>query len=224
MLAKDDPVAYASFVEGITFLAWDIAWLCKTQGMRIGDDSWEEVCDMGKNLWQLLLQPQSRPPLSREVSSRDSPQKPTALQRLDNGARTNYANDISDLPPQGYFSHGTAFGYLAAAPGTEYMNNWRLHSPIRVIEKVKNMLLAERTGAEWEILEGKEWKIAENEAGTMDEVIPTSQFPVEETGVLVKPHGMEKPVEEKSGELNMERGEEKGKSSSGWMKLKNRQQ
>jgi hypothetical protein len=42
-LAKDDPQAYSMFVEGVTFLAWDIAWLCKTQGMR-GLNSEADIC------------------------------------------------------------------------------------------------------------------------------------------------------------------------------------
>ena len=37
------------------------------------------------------------------------------------------------------------------------MRSWRLYSAIKAVEKVKAMLLADRTGAEWEILEGDEW-------------------------------------------------------------------
>ena len=67
------------------------------------------------------------------------------------------------------------------------MRDWRLQSPVKVIEKVKAMLLAERTGAEWEILEGNEWEEDEGQAeapihhgGHVDRAPK-----MEETGVLV---------------------------------------
>lgn len=67
------------------------------------------------------------------------------------------------------------------------MRDWRLQSPVKVIEKVKAMLLAERTGAEWEILEGNEWEEEEGQAevpvGQVGTVGRISK--VEETGVLV---------------------------------------
>ena len=67
------------------------------------------------------------------------------------------------------------------------MRDWRLQSPIKVIEKVKAMLLAERTGAEWEILEGNEWEEEEGQAEVPGchghNVSRVSK--IEETGVLV---------------------------------------
>lgn len=184
-LAKDDQVAYASFVEGVTFLAWDIAWLCKTQGMSVGGSSWEEVCAMGKNLWHLLLGPPLRPPLSREISSKTSPQKSNTSNPLPTAKNT---------PTLGHFSHGTAYGFLGSASGAEYMRDWRLQSPVKVIEKVKAMLLAERTGAEWEILEGNEWEEDEGQADApMHHGRHVDRAPkMEETGVLV-------PVQAKVG-------------------------
>ena len=67
------------------------------------------------------------------------------------------------------------------------MRDWRLQSPVKVIEKVKAMLLAERTGAEWEILEGNEWEEEEGQVeAAVDHVRTVGRTPrVEETGVLV---------------------------------------
>ncbi|KAJ5166531.1 uncharacterized protein N7482_005312 [Penicillium canariense] len=56
-LAKEDPGTYALFLEGATLLAWDVAWLCRTQGINLTSDSWEEVCNIGKGMWQLLVAP-----------------------------------------------------------------------------------------------------------------------------------------------------------------------
>ena len=222
VLARDDQVGYAAFVEGITFLAWDIAWLCKTQGLSVGDGSWEEVCAMGKNLWQFLLAPLTRPPLSRETTAKDSPQKALVVQPSKGGTRPPLEVPTG-FPPQGHFSHGTSFGFLAGAAGNEYMRSWRLQSPVKVIEKVKMMLLAERTGAEWEILEGNEWEIEENEADAKREPNLVNRFSVEETGVLVKPEsGNEIRDGDGAEDTDRDGGEGKGKGTNGWMKLKNR--
>lgn len=70
------------------------------------------------------------------------------------------------------------------------MREWRLQSPVKVIEKVKAMLLAERTGAEWEILEGNEWEEEEGQADApAQHVAKFGRIPrIEETGVLVPAH------------------------------------
>ena len=67
------------------------------------------------------------------------------------------------------------------------MRDWRLQSPVKVIEKVKAILLAERTGAEWEILEGNEWEEEERQAEAPVHHVgnPGRIFKIEETGVLV---------------------------------------
>lgn len=113
---------------------------------------------MGKNLWQLLIAPPpshqgSGPTLMPWTSSRP------AVSHVPTSTVPDVPED-SKLPSAmlGHFSHGTAHSFLAAAAGTEYMRGWRLQSPVKAVEKVKAMLLSERTGAEWEILEGNEWE------------------------------------------------------------------
>lgn len=239
-LAKEDPVAYALFVEGITFLAWDIAWVCKTQGLNIGANSWEEVCAMGKNLWQLLVAPPPRhegsgPTLIPGPSSRP------AVSRVPTAAVSNVPEDSKAAPSAmlGHFSHGTAHSFLAAAAGTEYMRGWRLQSPLKVVEKVKAMLLSERTGAEWEILEGNEW---EEEAAAA--VAARGGGEVGHAGGKEWGDGVDgNHVHAKEGSGGGEGGDEgmgnasaatamaammgdedggKGKGSNGWMKVKSR--
>ena len=43
------------FVEGIVLLAWDIAWLSRSQGFTSETNDWEGICNMGKNLHQLIV-------------------------------------------------------------------------------------------------------------------------------------------------------------------------
>ena len=70
------------------------------------------------------------------------------------------------------------------------MRDWRLQSPLKVIEKVKAMLLAESTNAEWELLDGNECEEEEGQAeapvhhGDNGGRLPR----IEETGVLVPAH------------------------------------
>jgi len=175
---------------------------------------------MGKNLWQLLLSPPPRPPISREVSSKSSPQMPP-ISRTSTAtatARTPVVEITNEGPPLGYFSHGTAYGYLATAAGTGYMGDWRLQSSVKAIEKVKAMLLAERTGAEWEILEGNEWEEegAEMQAKREEQVIERPK--IEQTGILVKPGRNDAGSDNGGGRTERE----EGKGTSGWMKVKSR--
>lgn len=203
-LAKEDPVAYALFVEGITLLAWDIAWVCRTQGLHVGAASWEEVCAMGRNLWQLLLAGPSPLPISipapkpHPSSSRDLPVR-TVPSHAPTSLEATAANDAAAPSARlGHFSHGTAHSFLAAAEGTEFMRDWRLQSPVKAVEKVKGMLLSERTGAEWELLEGNEWE-EEPSVGGED--------------------GKEK---EGPGGASVGEDEVQGKGVRGWMKVKSR--
>lgn len=58
----------------------------------------------------------------------------------------------------GHLSHGTAHSFLESAEGTARLQSWRLQDSRRLIEHVKMMLSHERAGADWEILEDKEWE------------------------------------------------------------------
>ncbi|KAI4163784.1 MAG: hypothetical protein LQ342_002557 [Letrouitia transgressa] len=211
-LVKEDAVAYSLFVEGITLLAWDIAWLCRTQGLDVGAKSWDEVCAMGRNLWQLLVAPP--PAISNDIPS-GRYQANTA--KTSGGPSSGQAPKDLALPASmlGRYSHNTAHSSLTAAEGTDFMRGWRLQSPLRVVEKVKAMLVSERTGAEWEVLEDKEWEIGSHQSDKMGELATL----MEET-VLVK--GLEQGNTELTGAVESEDKEEKGRSTSGWTKLKSR--
>lgn len=213
ILAKEEPIAYASFVEGITLLAWDVAWMCKSQGLDVGKSFWEDVCAMGRNLWQLLLGP---PPATRK-------QVLPFVDALD--ARLPPASEYDGLKPPtmlGHFSHGTAHSFLSATKGLEYMSGWRLQSPLKVIDRVKAMLQSERDGAEWQLLEENEWEeaealIAETDQGAgLTGAQPPANKETRQQGITIE--------KDEGGELGQgdEEGEGKIKGTSGWTKLKSR--
>ena len=57
----------------------------------------------------------------------------------------------------GQFSHGAAHSFFGGSEGAELLRSWRLHSPARSIDKIKGHLIGEMQGAEWEVLDEKEW-------------------------------------------------------------------
>ncbi|KAI9835727.1 MAG: hypothetical protein M1819_001905 [Sarea resinae] len=193
VLAKEDPLAYSLFIEGVTLLAWDIAWLCKTQGLNTSLNTWEDVCPLGRNLWQLLVAPPPPPPPPAPTptpQSQPQPQRnlsapqPTSSR---NATAANPARSPSPLAPNtaaistpkgptpqpnprptptlGMYSHGTAHTFLSAHQGTDYMRSWKLQSPMRIVDRVKGALLGELAGAEWEVLDEREWEDAAGGGG-----------------------------------------------------------
>lgn len=153
-LAKEDPVTYAFFLEGAALLAWNVAWLCRTQGINISSDSWEEVCDIGKSLWQLLVAPPAHPStLMRAFAGRDTQ---TQMKSTKDSPRTTIQRTTS-FPMLGHYSHGTAHSFLGASEGVEFMRIWKLPTPTKIVDKLKSNLLGEMASAEWELLEEKEW-------------------------------------------------------------------
>ncbi|KAI9805400.1 MAG: hypothetical protein M1825_000651 [Sarcosagium campestre] len=160
VLAKEDPAAYALFIEGATLLAWDIAWVCRAQqasGPTLS--TWEDVCALGRNLHQLLVVgPDAKvanaatitgPPPSRtspSASPAPPPPPPSSLSGITTGGLG-----------LGHYSHGSAHTSLLSAAGIEHMRAWRLASPVKIGDKLKAALLGDMAGAEWEVLEEAAW-------------------------------------------------------------------
>ena len=203
-------------------LAWDIAWVCKTQGLNVGGNSWDEVCAMGKNLWQLLV----APPTTARSPHKDLSKFPSPLRTLV-AANTTAREESGIEGSLGHFSHGTAHSFLAAAEGTEYMRAWRLQSPVKVIEKVKTILSNERTGAEWEILEGNEWE--EDPAPVSAKAEQDTKREEEEAVIVKASRRSDSGFDDTRSIISaMTAGDEvdvsveKGRGTSGWTKLKSR--
>ncbi|MCJ1380852.1 hypothetical protein MMC17_003961 [Xylographa soralifera] len=236
-LATEDPIAYALFIEAITLLAWDVAWLCKTQGLDVSTRSWEDVCAMGKNMWLLFVAPPIRPAISRATSTKTDATTETGSTNTTPSTKppVTKRSEITQtvgtfVPLLGHFSHGTNHSFLNAAEGSEYMRNWKLASPMRVIQKVKDALVSARMGADWEVLEEGEWEgeaLEREEAGkaaaanTNEPIVPkpllggkTAESGSPKLGSASPAGGIRRTSE------TQEEGREKGRS--GWMKVKSR--
>lgn len=144
-LAKQDPKAFGLFVEGAMLLAWDLAWLCRTQGITT-INSFDDVCDIGRNVWLLSLAQQN------SVSDRDRRDKGAS----EGGSRTRKPT-VESLR-FGSFSHGNLRHCLSSHEGLAVMQEWRLSQPHRLIDKLRNHLLIEITGAEWDVVDDDDFE------------------------------------------------------------------
>ncbi|PLB44692.1 hypothetical protein P170DRAFT_415333 [Aspergillus steynii IBT 23096] len=212
-LASEDPAAYALVLEGAALLAWNVSWLCRTQGLNIASDSWEETCDLGRNMWQLLFGSPAQPlTLVTAVTSREIQPK-TKLSKELPKTTIQRTKSFSML---GHYSHGTVHSFLCASEGAEFTRTWRLPSPTKIADKLKSVLLGEMASAEWELLEKKEWDDA-----AQDIVYPPSINEGDRSHDQVSPSSTAHPEGNivTAGEPFRSNGL---KGTSGWTKLRNR--
>ncbi|TVY54316.1 hypothetical protein LCER1_G003228 [Lachnellula cervina] len=155
ILATEDPAAYGLFIEGVTLLAYDIAWACKSQGISVGDDSsFDDICNIGRNLYSLLIGSRQRPaPPSRVPSAQSTPSKGGNRDSETEEKKTN------PDPLMGKYSHGTALSFLGSAEGTEFVRSWKLLSPVKLADRLKAKLMSEVANAEWEVLDEDAWAV-----------------------------------------------------------------
>ena len=202
-LAKESPVAYALFVEGIALLAWDVAWLCRTQGLPVAEKQWDDVCEIGRNLWLLLGTPM---PDHSSLSARRRPQDPVNAIRQARGI-TPFATPTAPSA-LGTYSHGTARNNLdaSAVPKADIFDvsprGWAFANPLKIIDELKAALLTEMSGHDWELLDGREQEVEDNTDAEETVVVSDAGKP----GAVPK---REQLTEEKKG-------------TSGWTKLKSR--
>lgn len=148
-LLKDDPSTFSFFLEGVTLLAYDISWLCCSQGVSIGDKgSFEDICNMGKNLYSLLLSSCLQGPSSVVVKA------PNHHANKQAAATEDGADNLI-----GRYSHGTMFYYLGGADGTELVKTFKLPSPMKLADKLRKKLLGDAPAPDWEILDDDAWKV-----------------------------------------------------------------
>ncbi|KAL1867584.1 hypothetical protein Plec18167_008584 [Paecilomyces lecythidis] len=219
-LIKEDPVSYALLLEGACLLAWNISWLCRTQGINVGSDSWEGVCDIGKNMWHLLVAPSAQ--ASTVVRVHSGPDVQSKLKPSRDSPRTSIQRTKS-FPMLGHFSHGTSHSFLGAVDGTEFMRTWKLPTPLKIYDRLKSVLLGEMASAEWELLE-KEWDDA-----VEDQSQPTVSHPVSQSttdSILSGVTDIKSRVPENTTTANeriaTQVDADRAKGTSGWTKVKSR--
>lgn len=201
-LSKEDKKSYDLYVEGITLLAWNVAWLCKTQGID-NINSYEDACNIGRNLYQLLQsrRGQQRPSLDRRDTATSGKNTPTQDLRL------------------GLFSHASATHNLASAAGLDLLKDWKMVSSARFADKLRANLLAEISGAEWDFLEEKEWDEDREEERPV--MVGGSRRPQESKYAAMSVISV-KPSDGAEDEDLGSASDAKRKGKSGWMKVRGR--
>lgn len=140
-LAKDDSVAYSFFLEAVALLAYDIAWLCGSQGVPIGEKgSFDDICCIGRNLFRLLSPRRQAPHGSTDASSQ---MKSSLDDQKVNGVATGGF---------GRFSHGSACDFTGGSPGADPAKSLKLLSPIKIVDQLKKSLVGEQPAGDWEVI------------------------------------------------------------------------
>ena len=243
VLAAEDPLAAGLYVDAVTLLAWDAAWLARAQGLDVGARSWEEICNVGRTLWTVFVAPPPPPPSVPSTRSPRSSPRP-AFARLVPPAQAETASPsrpslnrapsspaskvpttaptgqaVLTAPSRGQLAHGTAHGYLAAAGpggGADWMRGWRFASHVRVIERIKGALASERMGAEWEVLEKDEWEQEGADVTPGHPGAAVDELPVPEAGKSNNTETDRKGREESTAAVS----KEKERAKKGWTKVR----
>ena len=147
-VAKRDPAAFNLFVEATSLLAWNVAWLLHCQGVLSEGETWEDACNIGRNLWHLVFAPSQRPTLQQTPSSNDVPTK--KLPRK--GPNKNSTN--SSLAQ---FSHSSAHAFLGKASAKDNVQPLKLSKYTMIFDPLRRTLVTEMKNAEWEVLEEDEF-------------------------------------------------------------------
>lgn len=213
--ATEDTPGYGLFIEGITLLAYNVAWVCKSQGIPVGEEGgFEDICNIGRNLYNLLIGPRSRPLPGRNASTQSTPSKNGRGTDTETDDRKNVAPSI-----MGKWSHGTAHSNLGSTEGSKFIRDWILLNPTKLADKLKSQLLSEVANAEWEMLDPEAWQV-EDEMGGDGVVVGDRRERERGLGLGMQSFMSMRTVMDATEFLGG--GEERKPGTSGWTKLKPR--
>ncbi|KAL2422830.1 Autophagy-related protein 14 [Exophiala dermatitidis] len=214
--AKKEPVAFSFFLEGVSLLAWDIAWLARTQGFLAGTERWEDVCDLGRNLYEMILGPPQSAATFRTLTPRD----------IKNRQRRSESTSLS-VPEGGPAisgrlgsqSHTSTHTHLGRATDNQ-TPAWRLNKYTTIVDPLKKHLLTEMNNAEWELLDEQEW----DEGGEkMDEAVFIKTRAMDGKEYDDARSIMTTTTATKVAGTGGEEDGARGKGKSGWTKVKSRE-
>ncbi|KAI1426789.1 UV radiation resistance protein and autophagy-related subunit 14-domain-containing protein [Xylaria sp. FL1777] len=160
-LAKEDSATYNAFLEAVCLLAYDIVWLCRTQGVPVGDNNshFDTFAGIGRNMYNLLI----------NSSLQRNPQQ--IADNVGNQVVVNEGNEPTELgkaaPRMGLYSHGSGHTFLGSATGNDLTRNFKLPNPIKLMDKLKSKLNHENPIPEWEVLEDDAWALDDGDDGVL---------------------------------------------------------
>lgn len=206
-LSAQDAPAYSLFIEGVSLLAYNIAWLCRTQGLKEDFETWEDVSPMGRNLYRLLI--------TQETHAPAKPENPLDKELTPKGRLAPVRTSVGF----GEVSHATSHSNLSAAENEQFLSGWRL-TPTKITDELKSFLLAEQQAQEWDMVSQKEWEDMEDLVAQSPVMVGMKQQTQASTKASTS-------VDDKAAVTADDlsdgtRIEERRRGVSGWTKLKSR--
>lgn len=223
--SKDESNNYTAFLEGICLLAYNIVWLCRTQGVPVGDNnnSFEDFTYMGRNLYNLLIGSslQRNPPLMDAKGT-------TAARTVSTAGIAEGDDIVTATPKMGQWSHGSAYTSLNSTEGQELIRSFKLPNPVKLADKLKARLVQEAPVPEWELVEDDEFAPNDLDDGVL--IGGTAQSRLRAAGYGMESYMSVTTVRSNgSGDARASlaavsgaAAKEKERSSSGWTKIKPR--
>ncbi|KAF7522691.1 hypothetical protein G7054_g12047 [Neopestalotiopsis clavispora] len=225
--SKEESNNYNSFLEGVCLLAYDIVWLCRTQGIPVGDNSnsFEDFTYMGRNLYNLLngssLQ-RNQP--GQPIIDANTP-SPT---HASDGATAENDDITKSAPKMGLWSHGAAHTSLNSTTGQDFTRSFKLPTPIKLADKLKARLAQEAPVPEWELIEDDEFGPNDLDDGVLIGGTPQSRSRNPRFGLesymsvnTVRSNGSQ-DARASLAAVNDTATRSREKSSNGWTKIKPR--
>jgi hypothetical protein len=151
--SKDESNNYTAFLEGVCLLAYNIVWLCRTQGIPVGDNSnsFDDFTYMGRNLYNLLNGSSLQRNLPGQPLIDANASSPSHIKTAT--AAAGHDDITKSAPKMGFWSHGTAHTSLNSTEGQEFIRSFKLPNPVKLADKLKARLAQEAPVPEWELIE-----------------------------------------------------------------------
>jgi hypothetical protein len=193
-LLKQDPKTFGFYIEGVALLAWNVAWLCRSQGFDTVNN-FDDICSIGKNLYQLLIA--------------------TPLSHIPSTPRLERAKSATPTPPArlGSYSHGSVYNSLSGHQSLARFEKWRLATPSRTMDKLRAYLQNEIAGAEWDYISSGEWD--EEEEHEKPVLVGGAHRTMGHAAMSIM---TVKPSDDVDDAMN----DARRKGNSGWMKVRGR--
>ncbi|KAK6541189.1 hypothetical protein TWF694_008558 [Orbilia ellipsospora] len=147
-LHSSDSEQYAMFIEGISMLVYNVAWLCWSQGLEEAAAEIEDVWQPGRNMYRLLLcTPTKHHPALVQWS--DALKEAIQVTPPQPGKKPQAVNMFL-----GRVNHSSAHSFLNSPQGLQHMARWKISLNV-VIDRTKQILVSETSNAEWDLIENE---------------------------------------------------------------------
>ncbi|KAF3927321.1 hypothetical protein ABW21_db0202174 [Orbilia brochopaga] len=147
-LHSSDSDQYAMFIEGVSMLVYDVAWLCWSQGLEEAAAEIEDVWQPGRNLYRLLLCTPTKHHPALVQWSESAGEAISLPQNTTTSSKKAQAVNMF----LGRVNHCSAHSFLNSPQGLEHMARWKISLNV-VIDRTKHLLVSETSNAEWDLIE-----------------------------------------------------------------------